>query len=85
MKKLALVALVVMLVIIAIILTSCSAIGQIIPGTGDTPGFIKTVVIALLALYEVIVRIIPTVSSLSVIGWIIRFLKWLSDSLDAKR
>jgi len=35
-----------------------------------------------LGLYEVIVRIIPTVGDITILGKIIAFLKWISDNLN---
>jgi len=38
------------------------------------------IIAGLLALYEIIVRLIPSVANISIVHWIIEFLKWL-DSL----
>jgi hypothetical protein len=44
------------------------------------------VVIALLAgIYEVVIRLIPTVGNYSAIGKVIEILKWLSDFFNKKR
>ncbi len=44
-----------------------------------------TIVAILAGVYEVIVRLIPTVSNYSWIGKIIDILKWLSDFLNRKK
>lgn len=43
---------------------------------------IKTIVLAVIGIYEVIARLIPTVADWSVLGNIIRFLKVVSDYLN---
>jgi hypothetical protein len=44
---------------------------------------VLTIVIpVIIGLYEVIVRVIPTVGNISLIGKIIDFLKWVSDHLN---
>lgn len=45
---------------------------------------IKTIVLAVIGIYEVIARLIPTVADWSVLGNIIRFLKVVSDYLNNK-
>lgn len=48
--------------------------------------FLLSIIIPIIVgLYEVIVRIIPTVANYSFIGKIIDLLKWLSDHLDNKK
>lgn len=44
-----------------------------------------TVVAILAGLYEVIIRLIPTVGNYSIIGKIIEILKWVSDFLNRKK
>jgi hypothetical protein len=39
----------------------------------------KEIIALILGIYEVVIRIIPTVSNLSIIGKLITILKWLSD------
>lgn len=41
-----------------------------------------TIVAALIGIYEVIARIIPTVGDITIIGKIIALLKWISDNLN---
>jgi hypothetical protein len=45
----------------------------------------KLIIMALLAIYEVIVRIIPSVGNYSLIAFIIDMLKKLSDVLNVKK
>lgn len=57
---------------------------------GDVPEPVKLktwqLVIAFIAgIYEVVVRLIPTVANLSWIGKIIDILKWISDFLNRKK
>ena len=50
--------------------------------TTDQPSFIKLAALALLAVYEVVVRIVPSVGDYSVVSWIINLLKKVSDTLN---
>jgi len=43
---------------------------------------IKTIVLAIIGIYEVIARLIPSVADWSILGNIIRFLKVISDYLN---
>lgn len=43
---------------------------------------IQTIVLAIIGIYEVIARLIPTVADWSILGNIIRFLKMISDYLN---
>jgi hypothetical protein len=40
--------------------------------------------VALLSVYEVVVRLIPTVGDYSVLSWIIKILKRVSDTLNVR-
>jgi|MudIll2142460700_1097286.scaffolds.fasta_scaffold324983_3 hypothetical protein len=42
----------------------------------------QILVAVVVGIYEVVVRIIPTVGDITIIGKIIAFLKWLSDNLN---
>ena len=55
--------------------------------TVDPPAIplIKLVAIALLAIYEVLARLIPSMTHLSIIAFIIKILKAISDTLTVKR
>ena len=43
------------------------------------------IIAGLLALYEIIVRLIPSVANISIIHWIIEFLKWLDSLLTRNK
>jgi hypothetical protein len=43
---------------------------------------IHYIILGILALYEILVRIIPTVANYSIIAFIIKILKWLSDATN---
>ena len=44
-----------------------------------------TLVAVIIGVYEVIARLIPTVGDITILGKIIAFLKWVSDSLNNKK
>jgi UDP-N-acetylglucosamine enolpyruvyl transferase len=46
------------------------------------PAVIKLISVALLAAYEVVVRLIPSVGDYSMVSWIIKILKKVSDNLN---
>jgi hypothetical protein len=46
------------------------------------PSTLKLVALALLAVYEVVVRIVPSVGDYSVVSWFIKLLKKVSDTLN---
>jgi len=50
----------------------------------DDPSMIKLISIAVLSVYEVVVRVIPSVGDYSVVSWIIKALKKVSDTLNAR-
>ena len=45
---------------------------------------IKLVSLALLAVYEVVVRVVPSVGDYSVVSWVIEILKKISDTLNIR-
>jgi hypothetical protein len=55
---------------------------EINPGS---PSLFKLVSVAALAAYEVVVRIIPSVGDYSVVSFVIKWLKRISDTLNARR
>lgn len=59
-------------------------IGDVNPTAPDQPSVVKLVSIAVLAVYEVVVRLVPSVGDYSVVSWIIRALKKVSDTLNKK-
>ena len=48
----------------------------------DAPSVLKLAALALLAVYEVVVRVVPSVGDYSVVSWIIKLLKKVSDTLN---
>jgi hypothetical protein len=44
-----------------------------------------TIVAILVGLYEVIIRIIPTIGNYSLLGKIVDIIKWVSDFLNRKK
>jgi PBP1b-binding outer membrane lipoprotein LpoB len=49
----------------------------------DQP-IVKLISVALLSVYEVVVRLIPTVGDYSAVSWIIKILKRVSDTLNVR-
>jgi hypothetical protein len=52
---------------------------------GDQPSVVKLAALALLAVYEVVVRLVPSVGDYSAVSWIIRILKKVSDALNVTK
>ena len=50
----------------------------------DEPSMIKLISAAVLGVYEVVVRVIPSVGDYSVVSWIIKWLKKVSDTLNVR-
>jgi len=50
----------------------------------DDPSMIKLISLALLAAYEVVVRIVPSIVDYSAVSWIIKILKKVSDTLNVR-
>jgi hypothetical protein len=48
------------------------------------PSAVKLISVALIAIYEVVVRVIPSVGDYSMLSWIIKALKKVSDTLNAR-
>ena len=51
----------------------------------DQPSLIKLIAVGILGVYEVIVRLVPSVGDYSVVSWFIKFLKKVSDTLNIKK
>jgi hypothetical protein len=51
----------------------------------DPPSVVKLAALALLAVYEVVVRIVPSVGDYSAVSWIIKLLKKVSDTLNVTK
>ncbi len=49
------------------------------------PSTVKLVALALLAVYEAVVRIVPSVRDYSVVSWVIKLLKKVSDTLNGTK
>jgi hypothetical protein len=47
----------------------------------DIP-IIKTILLAVIGVYEVLARLIPSVADWTILGNIFKFLKWISDYLN---
>jgi len=50
----------------------------------DDPSMVELISIALLAVYEVVVRLVPSVGDYSAVSWVIRVLKKISDTLNIR-
>ncbi len=51
----------------------------------DDPSTLKLIAAAALVVYEVVVRVIPSVGDYSVVSWFIKALKKVSDTLNIKK
>jgi hypothetical protein len=49
------------------------------------PSTLKLVALALLAVYEVVVLIVPSVGDYSIVSWVIKLLKRVSDTLNVTK
>jgi hypothetical protein len=59
-------------------------LGDVNPAAPDQPSIVKLISIAVLGVYEVVVRLVPSVGDYSVVSWIIKALKKVSDTLNNK-
>ena len=59
--------------------------GDVAPVPPDDPGTVKLISLALLAIYDVVVRIVPSVGDYSVVSWIIKALRKVSDTLNVTK
>jgi len=50
--------------------------------TADDPSLMKLIAAGILGVYEIIVRLVPSVGDYSIISWFIKFLKKVSDTLN---
>ena len=48
------------------------------------PSIIKLVSLALIAVYEVVVRVVPSIGDYSAVSWVIGILKKISDTLNVR-
>jgi hypothetical protein len=51
----------------------------------DQPSLIKLIAVGILGVYEIIVRLVPSVGDYSAVSWIIKALKKVSDTLNIKK
>jgi hypothetical protein len=49
------------------------------------PSVVKLAALAFLAVYEVVVRVVPSVGDYSAVSWVIRILKRISDTLNVTK
>jgi hypothetical protein len=50
--------------------------------SGDQPSLIKLIAVGILGIYEIVVRLVPSVGDYSAVSWFIKFLKKVSDTLN---
>jgi hypothetical protein len=50
----------------------------------DQPSLVKLISVAVFAIYEVVVRVVPSVGDYSVVSWMITMLKKVSDTLNIR-
>jgi hypothetical protein len=72
-----------LLVVLLVFLSVCFA-SDPVSGATVTPPW-HYIIAGLLAIYEVIVRLIPSIANISIIHWIIEFLKWLDSILTRNK
>ena len=51
----------------------------------DEPSMLKLIAVAVLGIYEIIVRIVPSAGDYSVVSWMIKWLKKFSDSMNVMK
>jgi len=81
---------IILISIIAFLLFFNGCIVNIIGDSAGTaaasdPSTLKLVALALLAVYEAVVRIVPSVGDYSVVSWVIKLLKKVSDTLNVTK
>jgi len=57
-------------------------IGDSAASAADQPSLIKLIAVGILGVYEIIVRLVPSVGDYSAVSWFIKFLKKVSDTLN---
>ena len=78
--KLALILTLIIILFFAGCVISITLNDPVIPS--DQPSLIKLIAVGILGVYEVIVRLVPSVGDYSVVSWIIKALKRVSDTLN---
>jgi hypothetical protein len=61
-----------------------TVIGDVSAPIPTDTSVIKLISLALLAAYEVVVRVVPSIKDYSVVSWVIGFLKKISDTLNVR-
>jgi hypothetical protein len=61
-----------------------TVIGDVTAPVPANPSVIKLVSLALLAAYEVVVRVVPSIGDYCAVSWVIKILKKISDTLNIK-
>ena len=51
----------------------------------EQPSLIKLIALGILGVYEIVVRIVPSIGDYSAVSWVIRFLKKISDTLNVTK
>ena len=53
--------------------------------SASTPSTLQLISLAVLGIYEVVVRVVPSVGNYSFVSWLINFLKLISDKLNVTK
>ena len=61
---------------------SAAATAAATAASAGDPSLIKLIAAGILGVYEIIVRLVPSVGDYSVVSWFIKFLKKVSDTLN---
>jgi len=61
-----------------------TVIGDVTAPVPADPSMIKIISLALLAAYEVVVRVVPSIGDYSAVAWVIKILKKISDTLNVR-
>lgn len=61
-----------------------TVVGDVTVPASTTPGIFKIISLALVAIYEAVVRIYHTAGDYSAVSWIIKILKKVSDTLNVR-
>jgi len=61
-----------------------TVIGDVTAPVPTDPSMIKLISLALIGVYEVVVRIVPSIGDYSAVSWVIKLLKKVSDTLNVR-
>ena len=81
--KLALILTLIFILFFAGCVISITLNDPVIPA--DQPSLIKLIAVGILGVYEIIVRIVPSVGDYSAVSWFIKVLKKVSDTLNVTK